>query len=141
MAGLRLGWYAGDPDIVGYLREVRKHAGLMVPGPVQKAGVAALQDQSHVDVQRDRYWQRITRAAEVLKDVGVPVELPLGGFYLWAAVPGGDDWAWTQEMAVRAGVLVSPGSFYGPGGSGYARLAMVAGIDDIEEMARRLGVG
>ncbi len=140
MAGLRLGWYAGDADIVGYLREVRKHAGLMVPGPVQSAGVAALADQSHVELQRGRYLERIQRAAEVLKDVGVAVKLPRGGFYLWAAAPGGDEWAWTQELAERAGVLVSPGSFYGPGGSGYVRLAMVCGIEDIEEMARRLGV-
>ncbi len=141
MAGLRLGWYAGDADIVGYLREVRKHAGLMVPGPVQNAGVAALEDQTHVEIQRGRYLERMLRAAEVLKDVGVPVELPAGGFYLWAAVPGGDEWAWTQDLAERSGVLVSPGSFYGPGGAGYVRLAMVSGTDDIEEMARRLGVG
>lgn len=140
MAGLRIGWYAGDPDIVAYLREVRKHAGLMVPGPVQKAGVAALQDQGHVEVQRGRYRERIERAAQVLKDLGVPVELPQGGFYLWAPAPGGDEWAWTLQLAERAGVLVSPGSFYGAGGSGYVRLAMVSGIEDLDEMARRLGV-
>jgi len=140
MAGLRLGWYAGDADIVSYLREVRKHAGLMVAGPVQNAGVAALQDQSHVEVQRGRYLDRLERAAEVLKALGIAVELPRGGFYLWAPVPGGDEWAWTLELAERAGALVSPGSFYGAGGSGYVRLAMVSGIEDLDEIARRLGV-
>jgi aspartate/methionine/tyrosine aminotransferase len=141
MAGLRLGWYAGDADILAYLREVRKHAGLMVPGPVQSAGLAALQDQSHVEVQRGRYLERLERAAEVLKALGIAVELPQGGFYLWAPVPGGDEWAWTLEFAERAGALVSPGSFYGAGGSGYMRLAMVSGIEDLDEIARRLGVG
>jgi aspartate/methionine/tyrosine aminotransferase len=141
MAGLRLGWYAGDPDLVGYLREVRKHAGLMVPGPVQKAGVVALGDQGHVEAQRDLYRIRLERAARILCDIGLPAYMPQGGFYLWVAVPGGDEWAWTAEIADRAGVLVSPGSFYGPGGAGYVRLAMVSQLDDLDLMARRLGVG
>ncbi len=141
VAGMRVGWYCGDPDLVGYLREVRKHAGLMVAGPVQRAAVAALGDTAHVDVQRRRYRERLERAAAILSAAGVVAPLPDGGFYLWVTVPGGDEWAWTAEMAERAGVLVSPGSFYGPSGSGRARLAMVAPLERLEVMARRLGVG
>ena len=63
LAGPPPGWYAGDPELVHYLQEVRKHVGMMPPGPVQLAGVAALADQTHVDEQRDRYWQRLVRMA------------------------------------------------------------------------------
>jgi succinyldiaminopimelate transaminase len=138
MAGLRLGWYAGDPDLVNYLREVRKHAGLMVPGPVQRAGVVALSDQGHVERQRERYLQRLRRARSVLEAAGVMCDLPAGGFYLWVAVPGGDEWAWTRWMAEKGGALVSPGSFYGAAGAGYARLAMVVDLDRIDLLAQRL---
>ncbi len=55
LAGLRVGFYAGDAELVHYLQEVRKHVGMMVPGPAQAAGVAALDDDAHVEVQRERY--------------------------------------------------------------------------------------
>jgi aspartate/methionine/tyrosine aminotransferase len=140
MAGMRVGWYAGDPELVGYLREVRKHAGFMVSGPVQAAAAAALADQEHVQVQRDRYWSRLTRAQEILAGIGVAAELPEGGFYLWAPAPEGDDWAWTDWLASKGGLLVSPGSFYGSGGAGYVRLAMVAPVDRLDQVASRLGL-
>ncbi|HLI55112.1 MAG TPA: pyridoxal phosphate-dependent aminotransferase [Acidimicrobiales bacterium] len=140
MAGLRVGWYAGDPDIVSYLREVRKHAGLMVPGPVQRAAVAALADQRHVDDQRARYQARLARARSLLAAIGVDAPAPAGGFYLWAAVPGGDEWAWTSWFAEKGGALVSPGSFYGPAGAGHVRVAVVVGVERIDLVASRLGV-
>ncbi|MDA8048091.1 MAG: pyridoxal phosphate-dependent aminotransferase [Actinomycetota bacterium] len=141
LAGLRLGWYAGDPDLVRYLREVRKHAGLMVPGPVQRAGVVALGDAGHVIGQRDRYRIRLERAAELVASVGAPAPLPAGGFYLWVPVPGGDEWDFTEWLARRGGVLVSPGSFYGEAGAGYVRVAMVAPLSAIEVVAGRLAAG
>jgi len=140
LAGARLGWYAGDGDIVGYLREVRKHAGFMVPGPVQRAGVVALGDQGHVELQRERYWERLVRLAEIFAGLGIEVELPDGGFYLWVPAPGGDAWSLTERLAVDGGVLVSPGEFYGAAGAGYVRVAAVATLDRIELVAKRLGV-
>ncbi len=140
MAGMRVGWYAGDPELVGYLREVRKHAGFMVPGPVQAAAAAALGDQEHVEAQRARYWSRLTRAREIMAGIGVTAELPKGGFYLWAPAPDGDDWAWTDWLASKGGVLVSPGSFYGAGGAGFVRMAMVAPTERLDQVASRLGV-
>ena len=141
MAGMRIGWYAGDPDLVGYLREVRKHAGLMVPGPVQRAAAVALADQGHVEVQRARYMDRLSRAQGILAAVGVDAPLPGGGFYLWApGAVGDDDWGWTSWLAEKGGALVSPGSFYGPNGSGYVRLAMVAPIERLDLVACRLGL-
>ena len=140
MAGLRVGWYAGDADLVGYLREVRKHAGMMVPGPVQRAATVALADQAHVEAQRDLYLQRLLRAQQILAAVGVHAPLPGGGFYLWAPVPGGDEWGWTTWFAEAAGALVSPGTFYGQGGAGHVRLAMVAPLERLDLVASRLGV-
>ena len=66
LAGARVAFYSGDPELVHYLSEVRKHAGLMMPGPVQAAGVVALDDDAHVEVQRDRYRARLATAARAL---------------------------------------------------------------------------
>ena len=140
MAGLRVGWYEGDPDLVGYLREVRKHAGFMVPGPVQRAATHALGDQVHVEVQRSRYRERLEFFAQVLSGLGVEVRLPEGGFYLWVGAPSHDEWAWTRWLAEHGGLLVSPGSFYGSGGAGYVRLAMVAPLERLQLVADRLGL-
>jgi len=140
LAGLRLGWYAGDPDLVHYLREVRKHVGMMPPGPVQLAGVAALADHEHVDVQRGRYWGRLVRMAEILGGLGVEAPLPQGGFYLWTPVPGGDAWGFAETLAAEGGALVSPGDIYGPPGAGYVRIALVRSVERLDLVARRLGL-
>ena len=84
-AGARIGFYAGDRGLVHYLREVRKHAGLMPPGPVQAAAVVALGDDAHVEVQRERYRRRLLRLAQVLDAAGYPAPQPDGAFYLWVA--------------------------------------------------------
>jgi aspartate/methionine/tyrosine aminotransferase len=142
MAGMRVGWYSGDRELVAYLRELRKHAGFMVPGPIQQAGAAALGDIRHVEMQRQRYWERLVRARDILAAIGVACELPAGGFYLWAPAPGGDSWAWAHWLAETGGVLVSPGSFYGDSerATAFVRLAMVAPLDRLDLVARRLGV-
>ena len=87
LAGVRAGFFAGDPDLVGYLLDVRRHAGLMVPGPVQAGAAAALGDDRHVIEQRRRYLDRLTFVRQLLGQVGLPVPLPAGGFYLWVPVP------------------------------------------------------
>jgi len=140
LAGVRAGFYAGDADLVHYLSELRKHAGFMVPGPVQAAAVAAWADQAHVDDQRERYRARLARAAEVLRAIGVEVALPAGGFYLWAPAPEGDAWALVRRLATEGGALVSPGEFYGPDGTAFVRVAVVQPDDRLELVAHRLGV-
>jgi succinyldiaminopimelate transaminase len=140
LAGLRLGWYAGDPELVAYLREVRKHVGMMPPGPVQLAAVAALADLSHVDEQRARYLARLVRMAEILAGLGVNAPLPQGGFYLWAPAPGGDAWGFAERLAAEGGALVSPGDIYGPPGAGYIRVALVQPMARLELVAQRLGL-
>jgi aspartate/methionine/tyrosine aminotransferase len=138
LAGLRAGCYVGDGELVSYLSEVRKHAGAMVPGPVQDAAIAAWCDQSHVDMQRDRYRARLETAAELVRAAGATVELPGGAFYLWAAAPDGDAWGFASLLAEQAGVLVSPGDFYGPDGAGHVRVAAVAPTERLELALERL---
>ena len=143
MAGVRAGFYAGDPELVHYLRECRKHAGCMVPGPVQAAAVAAWADQDHVDVQRALYQERLKDLVGILHLTGSlvaisgpeplapdgfaasPPMMPGGGFYTWAKVPGGDAWACAGALARVGGLVVSPGEFYcnipGTAGSHRAR--------------------
>jgi succinyldiaminopimelate transaminase len=139
LAGLRVGYYAGDAELVGYLKEVRKHVGMLVPGPAQAAGVVALSDDAHVLEQRDRYRRRLERTAEVLSRwSGLQIELPAGAFYLW--FDAHDGWGFTERLAAEGGALVSPGDFYGAGGAQNVRVAVVQPDHKIELIARRLGV-
>ncbi len=140
LAGARAGFYAGDPDLLHYLGEVRKHAGFMPPGPVQAAAIAAFGDQAHVEEQKDRYCDRLERMQRLLGELGVEVDLPGGGFYLWAPAPDGDAWALTERLARDAGVLVSPGEFYGEKGAGHVRVAVVQPDDVLDLAFTRLGL-
>ncbi|MEM8746421.1 MAG: aminotransferase class I/II-fold pyridoxal phosphate-dependent enzyme [Actinomycetota bacterium] len=137
LAGVRTGFYAGDADLVDYLREVRKHAGMMVPGPAQSAAVAALDDDDHVEVQRDRYRSRLERLAAVIGEwSGIDVRTPGGAFYLW--IECGDGWKFAERLARDGGALVSPGEFYGPAGSAHVRVAVVQPDERIDLVADRL---
>ena len=137
LAGVRVGFYAGDKEIVNYLKEVRKHVGMLVPGPTQAAAVVALNDDAHVAVQRDVYLHRLERLATVLsKWSGFKVDLPKGGFYLWFDAK--DGWAFAEKLATEGGALVSPGDFYGAGGANNVRVAVVAPDTKIELVTKRL---
>lgn len=140
LAGARVAFYAGDPELVHYLAEVRKHAGMMMPGPVQAAGVVALDDDEHVAEQRDRYLARLDAAARAIGDwSGVEIGRPAGGFYLWFRV--GDAWEFAERLAVEGGCLVSPGEFYGKAGRDHVRVAVVTSIERIGLLAARLSGG
>jgi succinyldiaminopimelate transaminase len=139
LAGLRAGFYAGDAELVSYLSELRKHAGFMVPGPVQAAAVAAWEDDAHVDEQAGRYRDRLERGRGILAALGVDAPMPGGAFYLWPQAPDGDAWAFARRLATEAGVLASPGEFYGPAASAHVRLAMVAPMEQLELVAARIG--
>ncbi len=137
LAGARAGFYVGDPELVQYLREVRKHAGLMVPGPVQAAAAVALDDDDHVVEQRARYLARLDRMARVLGEwSGTHVARPDGAFYLW--IPADDGWDLTRRLALEGGALVSPGEFYGSDGAGHVRVAVVQPDDKIDLVLSRL---
>ena len=137
LAGLRVGFYSGDADIVNYLREIRKHAGFMVPGPAQAAAVAALSDQDHVENQRTTYLARLERLSKIMARLGVEAPLPRGGFYLWVPAPEGDAWLFVRRLIEDVGLLASPGEFYGKAGAEYVRIAAVQGDERIALLEER----
>ena len=139
-AGLRAGFYAGDTSLTRYLSEVRKHVGMLVPGPVQAAAAVALDDDAHVEAQRDVYRRRLDLFRSILAALGVDAPLPGGGFYLWAPAPGGDAWGFTERLAAEGGCLVSPGDLYGPAGAGYVRIALVRPAERLRLVAERMGL-
>jgi succinyldiaminopimelate transaminase len=138
LAGVRAGFYAGDPELVSYLRLVRQHAGLMVPAPVQAAVALAYDDDVHVEVQRDVYFRRLNLLAGALRDAQVVCPAPEGSFYLWCSRDGMDGWQLAMWLAEVAGLIVSPGELYGPSGSDFVRIAMVQPDVAIERAASRL---
>ena len=139
LAGMRVGFYAGDPDLVRYLVEVRKHAGCMVPAPMQAAAAAALGDDDHVEAQRARYAARRALVAEALRSHGLRHDGGDASFYLWLrADDGAGGWEIAGRLARDAGLLVSPGDLYGAAGAGHARLALVQPDDRIAVALDRL---
>ncbi|HEY8081189.1 MAG TPA: aminotransferase class I/II-fold pyridoxal phosphate-dependent enzyme [Acidimicrobiales bacterium] len=142
LAGVRAGFYAGDPDLVAYLRLVRQHAGLIVAGPVQAAAAVAWSDDDHVEAQRERYGRRLAMMGDALAGAGYDAPAPEGSFYLWVSKPGEDDgWQLAAELAERAGMLVSPGSLFGDAAQRFVRVAMVQPDERLELVRRRLGQG
>jgi aspartate/methionine/tyrosine aminotransferase len=138
LAGLRAGFYAGDAALVGYLRSVRQHAGLMVPGPVQAAVALAYGDDVHVEVQRKRYLARLELLSGALKCLDVDAPMPEGSFYLWCSKEGLDGWALATMLAERSGLVVSPGELYGDAGKNFVRIAVVQPNERLELAATRL---
>ncbi|MEI6701659.1 MAG: aminotransferase class I/II-fold pyridoxal phosphate-dependent enzyme [Actinomycetota bacterium] len=140
LAGIRCGFYTGDPELVSFLRGVRQHAGLMVPGPVQTAVEVAYNDDLHVEQQRVIYLRRLNKLAEALTVAGIPATIPEGTFYLWVPVPSGESDAWTlaARLAEQSGLIVSPGDLYGEAGKHFIRIALVVDDDDLDLVCERL---
>ncbi|MDT5221917.1 MAG: hypothetical protein QOF15_4022 [Mycobacterium sp.] len=136
LAGYRAGFVAGDPAVVGELLAVRKHAGMIVPTPVQAAMVAALDDDDHEKLQRERYARRRATLLPALRSAGFEVEHSEAGLYLWASRGEGchDTVAWLSER----GILVAPGEFYGPRGAQHVRVALTATDERIDAAVQRL---
>jgi succinyldiaminopimelate transaminase len=136
LAGYRAGFVAGDPDLVGRLLEIRKHAGMIVPAPVQAAMVAALGDDAHVIEQRSRYAARRTSLLAAVQGCGFQVEHTAAGLYLWATR---DEPCWeTVGWLAERGILAAPGEFYGVAGARHVRLALTATDERIAAAVSRL---
>ncbi len=137
MAGYRAGFVTGDPQLVRELTEIRKHAGLLLPAPVQAAMIAALGDDKHAEAQRARYAARRGRLRPALEAAGWAVTKSEAGLYLWAANPAHDCWESVHALA-DAGILVAPGEFYGLAGRPYIRVALTATDERIDAAVSRL---
>jgi succinyldiaminopimelate transaminase len=136
MAGYRGAFIAGDPALIASLREARKHAGMMVPSPVQAAMTAALADDSHIDEQRARYETRRALLRAALEAAGFRIDHSEGSIYLWATrgEPCWDTIAWFADL----GIFVGPGDFYGPTGARHVRVAFTETDERVAEGVSRL---
>ncbi|MEP6842482.1 MAG: succinyldiaminopimelate transaminase [Pseudolysinimonas sp.] len=136
LAGYRAGFVAGCSALIAELLEVRKHAGLMPPAPVQQAMIAALSDHAHVAEQRERYRSRRSRMLVALQEAGFRIDESGAGLYLWATR---DEDAWVTVAALaELGILVAPGTFYGDAGARHVRVALTATDERIAAAATRL---
>ena len=138
LAGYRAGFVTGDPSLMRDLLLVCRQAGLMVPGPVQAAMIAALSDDSHVVEQKSRYAARRAVLAAGLTAAGFRIDHSEAGLYLWATRPGLDCWAACELLAARCGILAGPGSFYGPAGASHIRVALTATDERVATAGERL---
>jgi succinyldiaminopimelate transaminase len=136
LAGYRFGFAAGDGDLVRAVLAYRKHAGLLVPTPVQRAAVAALGDDAHVAEQRDRYGRRRAVLRAALVGAGFRIDASEAGLYLWAT-RGEPCWTTVDWLADR-GILVAPGAFYGEAGAEHVRVALTATDAAVASASARL---
>lgn len=136
LASYRAGWLAGDGALIQELLGIRRHAGLMNPGPIQSAMVAALEEDGHEVLQKQLYRERRELLKAALLQAGFDIEYSEGGLYLWAT-QGRDGRETVAELADK-GILVAPGDFYGPKGKSFVRVGLTATDERIEAAARRL---
>lgn len=137
LAGYRAGFVAGDPRLVAELLEVRKHAGMIVPWPVQAAMEAAASDDTHVAAQAAVYARRRAILRVALERAGLRVDESAAGLYLWCSAD--EPCRATVGRLAERGILVAPGEFYGPAGAQHVRVALTATDERIEAAAKRLG--
>jgi aspartate/methionine/tyrosine aminotransferase len=136
MAGYRAAFMIGDSELIAKIREIRKHGGMMVPLPVQKAMTVALTDDKHVAEQRERYNARKEALQPALEAAGFTIEFSNAGLYLWCT-RNEDAWESVAWLANR-GVLATPGSFYGSKGARHIRIAMTATDAQIADAVQRI---
>ena len=135
MTGYRCGFAAGDPALIGTLRAFRPSVGSAPQEFVQRAAIVAWGDESHVARNRERYREKRELLLEALAHAGLRVAGSQAGIYLWVEVPRG---ATSEDFATRVlerGVVVSPGSYFGPSGEGYVRIALTPPLDQCRRAA------
>ena len=136
LAGYRAGLIVGDPDLIGEIREVRKHAGMLTPLPIQRAMTAALGDEEHVAIQAARYANRREVLSSALIAAGFQIDFSNAGLYIWCT-RNEDCWnsvSWLADI----GILATPGVFYGEAGAQHIRIAMTATDAQIADAAARI---
>ncbi|MEV7647889.1 succinyldiaminopimelate transaminase [Arthrobacter sp. NPDC089319] len=136
LAGYRAAFLAGDPELMRNLINSRKHAGMIVPFPVQAAMCAALQDDAHVQEQKNLYRGRRERLLPALEKFGLAIHHSEAGLYLWGTA-GEDTWTTVGRFA-ELGIVIGPGVFYGDAGNGYVRVALTGSDERIDAAVERL---
>ena len=139
LAGYRAAFVAGDAELLAEVLAVRKHTGMMPPLPVQQAMVVALEDETHVQLQKARYRVRRNMLRRALVEAGFRIDHSEAGLYLWSTrgEPALDTVGWLADQ----GILVAPGTFYGSAGAEHVRIALTATDERIAAAAQRLASG
>jgi succinyldiaminopimelate transaminase len=139
MTGYRSGFAAGDADLIAALKRLRPSVGVTPQEFVQRASVIAWNDESHVARTREAYAAKRRVFLSLFERHSIEVAASSATFYLWVKVPGGRSSAdWAIELFQRCDVMVAPGSFFGPEGEGYVRMAMVPTLAECERAASAL---
>jgi succinyldiaminopimelate transaminase len=135
MPGYRTGFVAGDPQLIAALKHFRPNVGVAPIEFVQRAAAVAWGDEAHVDEVRDRYRAKRDILLPVLERLGLRSAGGDATFFLW--LDAGADADALAARWLEAGVVVAPGSFFGPEGAGFLRFALVP---TVEECERAVGV-
>ena len=134
LAGYRAAFVIGDLKLIDQIRQIRKHAGLMVSLPVQQAMIAALSDNNHAVEQAERYARRRSRLISAFSEIGFTIEHSQAGLYIWCSK--NEDCFKTVEWFANLGILVTPGSFYGS--DKFIRVALTTSDENIDEVVKRI---
>lgn len=139
MTGYRSGFVAGDPELIAAMRSLRPSVGVTPQEFIQRASVAAWSDDAHVEETRAVYARKRKLFLDLFASHGIRVAGSVATFYLWVVVPGDrTSLDWSLRLLDDADVIVAPGSFFGPEGEGYVRMAMVPSIEECEVAAEAL---
>ena len=134
LAGYRAAFVIGDSKLIDQIRQIRKHAGLIVPLPVQQAMIAALSDNNHAIEQAERYEKRRIKLITALSKAGFSIEFSKAGLYIWCSK--NEDCYKTVDWFANLGVLVTPGSYYGS--EKFIRIALTATDESIDLVVERI---
>jgi len=141
--GIRSGFVAGDAALLARFLRYRTYHGSAMSIPVQRASIAAWNDEEHVIANRRLYQEKFDRIVPILQQA-FDVKLPDASFYIWLKVPDGDDLAFAKNLWQKAAIQVLPGRFlardteWGNPGEGYVRIALVADVDSCVKAAETI---
>lgn len=139
MTGYRTAMMAGDGELISALKKLRPAIGAATPSFVQAAAAEAWSDDAHVAERRRVFGEKRALFVEFFERAGIEYVPTESSFYLWAEAPGryaGDDEAYALRL-LEEGIVVAPGSAFGPGGGGYVRVALVPTLEECRRAIRR----
>jgi acetylornithine aminotransferase len=142
MPGYRSGFAAGDPELIAALKRYRPNVGVAPQTFVQRAAIAAWSDEEHVIEVRERYRAKRDALLPALLAAGLERSGGDASFFLWLRVPGGEDAeAFALRLLDERGIAIAPGPFFGAGGEGHVRIALVPTLADCRRAAQLIASG
>jgi LL-diaminopimelate aminotransferase len=136
MTGYRSAMMAGDAELIAALKKHRPSIGAATPAFVQDAAITAWSDDEHVEKRRQIFGEMRSLFVDFFKRAKLDFLPTDASIYLWVAVPGGDDEAYTLRL-LEEGIVVAPGRSFGPGGEGYIRIALVPGLEECRRAIKK----